>query len=180
MGSFFSTSSYSRSDEDIQNNTIPINWNTFPVIDTVSDDQNIHNDFLNAIKTLPRLNIGSRQGSTDYIDFIKQEELGDNSAMFGVDLFNREFLVIKGIFTTFDGKERPFFQTFFKRMSYDNSRWNEAGYYQKLLSVGGGLDSTQKKLLTDLVKNKIVNITDDNYKDLKSYHNDTITKIKLQ
>jgi hypothetical protein len=104
-------------------------------------------DLLKEVKPFPKLNIGNRQGATDYIDFIKLDEV-TSPIMWGKDKFNRYFIVLK---LFIDNK--IILQTFFQRYSDNIVSWRACGHATKLL-----FDSTTKiheenfKLLISLIK----------------------------
>ena len=50
--------------------------------------------FFETIKNLPRININIKCGYTDYIDFLQWNEVTE-PAMYGIDCYNREFIVVK-------------------------------------------------------------------------------------
>ena len=72
-----------------------------------------NDDIILKYKSLPNLNIGKRNGMTDYIDFIQFNEV-DTIAK-GTDWFGRVFIVIKCVIDN-----RPIMQTFFQRYSNSN------------------------------------------------------------
>ena len=94
------------------------------------------------------LDIKDRKGETDYIDFIKWEEV--NGIMYGVDSFNRLFIVMKLII---DGDK--ILQTFFQRYTYNISSWHACGHAttQLILSTGG-MNDIQFELIVDILRNK--------------------------
>ena len=119
------------------------------------------NDF-----NVPELDLKDRQGNTDYIDFIKEEELGENSVMKGKDKFNREFVVMK-----VRCGDNQYFQTFFKRYSSETSIWMGCGNYGvKFMNTCGGMDSNQFYFLNTLVANGKITITPNEFKKYKLYN----------
>lgn len=71
----------------------------------------------------PELDIGDRMGNTDYIDFIKMDEV-PHSIMCGLDKFKRHFLVMK---LMVDGK--IILQTLFQRFTNEVGNWRGCGHY---------------------------------------------------
>jgi hypothetical protein len=83
----------------------------------------------------PILDIGQRCGDTDYIDFIKYDEVTE-PVMHGVDKFNRKFVVIKFLV---DNKHK-LMQTFFQRYT-DGYGWMGCGHATiNLLDTTGNMD----------------------------------------
>jgi hypothetical protein len=87
----------------------------------------------------PKLDIGDRRGSTDYIDFIRVEEL-TSPVMSGVDCMNRKFIVFKT-----ENK----FQTFFQRYT-DGVLWMGAGNGRPIMDTAGGINYDQAVFLRAL------------------------------
>jgi hypothetical protein len=73
------------------------------------------------IKNYPRLDLKGRMGGTDYIDFLRWNEV-NHPVMWGIDRYNRLFFVIKGYV---NGKR--VLQTFFQRYTGLQSAWNSGG-----------------------------------------------------
>jgi hypothetical protein len=71
----------------------------------------------------PKLDIGNRMGTTDYIDFLKMEEI-THPIMTGLDIFKRYFIVMKLLV---DG--RIVLQTIFQRYSDNLSDWRGCGHF---------------------------------------------------
>jgi hypothetical protein len=109
-------------------------------------------------KNFPVLNLGKRIGATDYIDFIKKEEV-THPVMKGQDFFKRKFIVIKAIVDN-----SVCIQTFFQRYSDNVGLWmgaNVCGNCCDLLWTMGGIKYIQAKLLKDIVEGKIVKLTEE-------------------
>ena len=66
-------------------------------------------------QNFPRLDIGSREGDTDYIDFLQVDEV-THPVMIWVDRFNRPFIVAK---YNVEGADTIIMDTYFKRFSND-------------------------------------------------------------
>ena len=117
-------------------------------------------DFYNKITNI--LDIGNREGITDYIDFINENEITHN-LMKGVDVCNRKFIVMKvGIMDPETGKLKRFQQVFFQRYSGDYYHWMSAriiGQFEFMHSYGG-MREEQYKMLNDLVNGKTLIIED--------------------
>lgn len=93
----------------------------------------IHNLFSNSetfndFEKIPTLDIGDRRGWTDYIDFIRAEEM-PCPIMKGIDTFRRPFLAIKvtakyiGSDTELIGKKFDLVGTIFQRYSDQSFSW---------------------------------------------------------
>ena len=101
------------------------------------------------------LDIGSREGFTDYIDFIREDEL-THPIMKGCDKYGRYFVVVKFIVsveTKNKKKEiRKFVQTFFQR--YTGSRcWMGARVFNchEIISTVGGINEKQINFLEEIL-----------------------------
>ena len=106
-------------------------------------------DNLYDIKDFPLLYLGNRKGHTDYIDFIKWEEV-TSPIMKGYDCFNRKFIVIKMIVDNV-----KIMQTFFQRYSANPKLWMGCGCSTtNLIDTSGSMDNNQLKLLIELLNNK--------------------------
>lgn len=100
----------------------------------------------------PILDLGDRQGETEYIDFIEWNEV-TSPVMTGVDKFNRQFIVIKA---TIDDVETPLMQTFFQRYSdntHDNNFWI-SDFRDYFIDTDGGMTKEQIQLIQDLINGK--------------------------
>ena len=104
------------------------------------------------------LNLGGREGSTGYIDFIEKSEV-PHKVMVGVDKFGREFIVLKCIVTRRNGNKINCFQTFFRRYVSDKELWaSGSSWYDTLLMTVGGINSDQTLFLDDLLENESVEV----------------------
>ncbi len=102
-----------------------------------------------------RLNIGSRVGGTQYIDFIKWEEVTEPMVK-GYDCFGRKFIVLK--FLLGDIK---IMQTFFQRYSHGDG-WMGCGHATvNLMETPGYINKKQIDLLHDVINNKVVEIVEE-------------------
>lgn len=129
-----------------------------------------NDDIILKYKSLPNLNIGKRNGMTDYIDFIQFNEV-DTIAK-GTDWFGRVFIVIKCVIDN-----RPIMQTFFQRYSNSNSGWMGCGKghaTELLIDTSGGMDDKQFKLLADLIMEKNVMIKEEHSPASLHYINKTV------
>jgi hypothetical protein len=72
-----------------------------------------------AVAALPVLDLGGRGGTTDYIDFLKPEELAA-PVMIGTDAWRRKFVAFR---LKVEGK-RDMVMTLFERYSDDHSTWS--------------------------------------------------------
>ena len=117
----------------------------------------------NIIKKLPKLDIGLRQGNTDYIDFLEWSEV-NYPAMYGIDRYNRYFFVLK---IRID--DEFFMQTFFQRYTDNSFDWRGCGHAtENLINGYGGIDNHHFKFLIDLIRNG-ENVIDENINCNPSY-----------
>jgi hypothetical protein len=78
------------------------------------------NAFSNIYDTLPLLDIGNKIGYTDYIDFIRAEDM-NHPIMKGIDIFGRKFIAIKvKTRNTQTNEFKEIVGTFFQRYSNTN------------------------------------------------------------
>ena len=127
-----------------------------------------NNDIILKYKSLPNLNIGKRNGMTDYIDFIPFNEV--NAMAKGTDCFGRKFIVIKCVIAN-----RPIMQTFFQRYSDSTSHWMGCGHATELLiDTSGGMKDEHFKLLSDLIMEKNVIIKGEHSPTSQDYINKTV------
>jgi hypothetical protein len=78
------------------------------------------NAFSNIYDTLPVLDIGNKMGYTDYIDFIRSEDM-NHPIMKGSDIFGRKFISIKvRTHNTQTNEFKEIVGTFFQRYSNTN------------------------------------------------------------
>ena len=106
----------------------------------------------NIPENTPILDLGNRQGTTEYIDYIEWGEV-ISPVMTGVDKFNRKFIVVKA---TIDGVETPLMQTFFQRYSdtsKDTSVWI-SDFRDYFIDTVGGMTKEQIQLIQDLIDGK--------------------------
>ena len=115
------------------------------------------NEIIDNWSDLPTIDIGSRTGSTDYIDFIKPEEVS-HSLMRGVDVYGRNFLTIKAEIHDSKGTIWQVFETFFQRYNDCNNIWVGCGHYGVNFMDTYSINKEQAKLLRDLVVNKSINL----------------------
>ena len=124
------------------------------------------------IYTLPKIqheyDLKCRLGNTQYIDFLFPNEIPYNK-MKGTDLFHRSFIILKvGILDLKRNKFVKTGQVFFQRYSPTNLthpsyfyNWQGASLDGEFLKTGGGISPQQIDLITDIVDNKLVLITED-------------------
>jgi len=117
-------------------------------------------DFTN--NSYPILDVGNRQGMTDYIDFIRETEV-TSPVMRGIDRFKRPFIVMK-VVCTFKGdysNRNPMdcIQTFFQRYTDDLLRWN-SGYAGgvEFLNTSGDVRRKEFDMLDRLIMGETVDI----------------------
>lgn len=99
------------------------------------------------------LNIGNRMGPTDYLDFIRLDEV-KYPFMKGIDKYGRYFFVLK-----LKINNDIIMETYFQRYSY-GMNWQACGKYSYrfLYTCGGGLNKDQKDLLINLIKGEKIKI----------------------
>lgn len=121
---------------------------------TISQQEsNIRREFIEKIKNLklPILDIGLKNGSTEYLDFITPGELGYNNIMKGIDSNSRPFIVFNAEFEYPNGLKKMTFTTFFQRYTNDNLLWMCCGNHgTNLMETTGGTNTEQYKLLYEL------------------------------
>lgn len=128
-------------------------------------------DFHEYVKNLnvPVLDIKTRQGWTDYIDFIKPDEL-TSTIMKGVDKFGRPFLVVKGKGISGDNSDTEIFQTFFQRYQNNQSLWMGCGHYGiNFFETAGGMTAKHFNAIKDLIDGKSVSSEDFYRSDSKKF-----------
>ena len=109
---------------------------------------------------VPILDIGTRTGHTDYIDFIKLDEVR-YPVMKGTDLYNRPFVVVKFMVIR-NGKHELQMETFFQRYTIGDSLIQGCGHAtSNLLRTEGGMTNTQIDLVNDVINGKTVTLTAD-------------------
>lgn len=117
------------------------------------EEIDIRNEYLDKIKNLnlPVLDIGLKNGSTGYLDFIKPDELGLNNIMKGKDCLSRPFIVFRAEYEYPDGLKKKTFTTFFQRYSDNKLLWHCCGHYGiNLMYTEGGTNTEQIKMLYEL------------------------------
>lgn len=125
----------------------------------------------------PVLNIGRRHGYTDYIDFIKYDEV-TSPIMYGVDCFQRPFIVIK---FTVEGVTESLMQTFFQRYT-GGECWMGCGHATPwLIDTCGGMSEDQQKLIQNIIDGKEVIMEEKHRVDGIGYRNIKLLgkKVKL-
>ncbi len=125
-----------------------------------NNNQPIDFTFYNRVPNI--FHLGGRMGVTDYIDFLRDDEVPKNM-MKGTDSYGRKFLTMKigGI----DLDTLNFFkcgQVFFER--YTGEPYIASGDFVDLvpfISTCGGTRPAQYQLINDLVDGKLVKLTDE-------------------
>ena len=104
------------------------------------------------IPDIPVLDIGRRIGHTEYIDFLKWNEV-KYPIMKGVDIYRRHFLVVKMIV---DGNK--IMETYLQRYTGDNTNWMACGHATRcfLNTQGSGLIKEQIELLKKVINGENV------------------------
>lgn len=119
-------------------------------------------DIINSICELDfnNLDLGDRIGSTDYIDFIKPNELQEQfDCVKGKDKYSRIFFAFIARFNFIDGKHFDTFSIFFQRYSESKLLWHCCGHHGKyLMNTEGGTNNNQFKMILELLKNGYVKL----------------------
>lgn len=111
---------------------------------------------------VPVMDIGNKNGTTGYLDFIRPDELGSNNIMKGYDSVSRLFIVFKAEFEYPNGLKKKTFTTFFQRYSDNILSWQCCGHYGTILMyTEGGTNNEQYKLLCELFLSGIYKINKD-------------------
>lgn len=124
-----------------------------------------------------KLDIGDRVGMTEYIDFIKPEELVNSCGIVkGVDCQSRKFFVFKVRLFFLDGAHFDTFSTFFQRYDYNNLIWHCCGHHGTyLMDTQGGANNAQFEFLEKLFKEQKVLLNKDKCLDLSILFSNTFT-----
>lgn len=108
--------------------------------------------------------IGDLKGVTDYIDFLRWDEITE-PVMRGIDIFRRHFVVVK--FKIYDSKSKKknkfvkLMQTYFQRYT-DGSLWMGCGNAtDSFLDTCGGMKKEQIDLVKQVINNKSVVILEE-------------------
>ena len=104
---------------------------------------------------LPVLDIGNRQGHTNYIDFIHWNEL-KYPVMKGCDMFGRPFVVMRLVGITSTGEVRFYCQTFFQRYSDSSNPIMPAG--NRLITSSGPMTDSQIETVDKIIAGKTVEL----------------------
>ena len=120
---------------------------------------------------IPDYDVGNRNGHTDYIDYLKWNEITE-PVMKGIDIFGRHFVVVK---MKIDNK--LFMETYFQRYTND-SRWMSCGHAtSRFLNTGGtGLDENQIQLLKSIIQGESIEIKNE-HRTNYPYYNGKIVKL---
>ena len=116
--------------------------------------------------SIPIFDIKDREGNTEYIDFLKENEI-NYPVMKGVDKYKREFVTIKANMKFYDINDNIIcmfnvFETFFKRYTEKNIWMGCGNFGKQFMSTTGGLTKIQDELLLELINNKTVKILKNN------------------
>lgn len=128
------------------------------------EDRVIRKEYLDKMQNIdiPKLDIGNRNGTTGYLDFIKPDELGTNNIMKGWDYGFRPFFVFKAEFEYPNGLKKKTFTTFFQRYSDNELLWHCCGHYgPNLMYTEGGTNNEQIKILYELFSSGVYTINKD-------------------
>jgi hypothetical protein len=119
-----------------------------------------------SINNLPVLDLGERVGDTQYIDFIKWDEV-TSSAMTGIDILNRPFVVVK---FKIDNETSPYMQTFFQRYTNEPQLWMGCGHAMtSLMDTTGGMKPVQQELINRVIDGNRVVITKEHRPTVASF-----------
>jgi hypothetical protein len=115
-----------------------------------------------------KLDIGTRNGHTGYLDFIKPEELDLNDVMSGIDSSSRKFVVFKAEIELNNGKKIKTFSTLFQRYSDNDLNYHICGHYGKhLFETDGGICNDQVKMLFELLSSGTYKLNKDRLCNLR-------------
>jgi hypothetical protein len=115
----------------------------------IKEREELINSIWTIVRQYSRLDLGDSMGLTEYIDFIHLDEVTE-SVMWGYDIFNRKFFVLKMII-----EDTIILQTFFQRYSGDNLCWMGCGHATKLLfDTCGGTNNEQFHFIKNILVNK--------------------------
>lgn len=109
------------------------------------------------------LDIGNKVGKMGYIDFINPKDIEkDVNVIKGRDICDRFFIVVKCEYLYKDGTTEKTFSTFFQRHTGDKNLWHCCGIYDNILmDTEGGMNIEQFTLLSNLLKNKRIELNYD-------------------
>ena len=109
------------------------------------------------------LDIGAKIGSTSYIDFIKQTDLGENNIMKGYDCFGRKFIVFKATYIFNDNTFKKTFSTFFQRYTDNDKLWHTCGHDGELIFyTDGGAKLEHFQIIEKLLYDGFIELDDTN------------------
>ena len=118
----------------------------------------------------PTIDIGTRNGSTGYLDFIKPEDTNGNDVVKGTDRYGRIFIVVKALFILSNNDRVQSFSTFFQRYDDNLLPFHCCGHYGlNMMTTEGGITLTQLDFLDDLLQSKEIEL-----------NKETIDKCRLQ
>lgn len=127
----------------------------------------IYNNLGEEAGKLPILDLKGERGFTDYIDFIKAEDM-DCPIMIGIDCYNRHFMAIK----VKTNNDKYIVGTFFQRYTNDSYTWaygtcypGNTIFYKSRFHTDEDI-TTLTERLHNLFYNKTVNVYDKPYKDM--------------
>ena len=126
----------------------------------------INHKLMNIHHNLPKLDIKNRQGITDYIDFLKWDEV-IYPVMAGVDTFNRKFIVVKFLIDNM-----KVMQTFFERYTHGTMLMGCGHATINLIETSGGMSQEQEEFILEIINNKSA-IMKSEYRPILWGYNDT-------
>lgn len=110
------------------------------------------------LSQVKHLYIGDKVGTTEYIDFIRWDEVTE-SVMKGVDCFGRPFLVVKFLVNGDTDKPLELMQTFFRRYSEYSSKWMGCGHATRLLFGVNRITEQQAKFIEKIINGETLKTT---------------------
>lgn len=124
-----------------------------------------------SIHKLPVLDIGNKMGATEYIDFIREEDM-TAPIMRGFDCFSRPFLVFH-----MKMGDQVFLETVFKRYSsYYDKCWMSCGHATpNLIQSCGGMRKAQFDFFQELIDGKSPTLTEDHIPSNNDWVGNTVS-----
>lgn len=111
-------------------------------------------------KNYPVLDIGTKNGSTGYLDFITYSDVHAPVSK-GCDQYGRHFFVIRAKIIKSDGSVSRTLETFFQRYSNNKNVWHGCGHVGPyFMSTEGGMTTNQARFLENLLENGRIDLTE--------------------
>lgn len=112
-------------------------------------------NFIN-FQNYPSLDVGNRNGATDYIDYLKWDDV-KHPVMTGVDKFKRKFIVVK-----MKVGSAKVMQTFFQRYT-GGTLWMPCGHATDLLLNVRRMTDNDFKLIKNIIEGKTITLDFDEH-----------------